>query len=250
MGTIYEFYIWFIQLFISKIINSSRSHVYFYLRKLPGKKIFSSSYPTVILLFSVSISSSHFLMSRSLPHFLKSGSPSSIWRYWLVEKYEYKTQRLITLFSKQILLSWFREFHNTEDDNLRYIHLQTSINPDILQEVCDFSTNLFKTDKYSTLKSSIIHKYSYAESCEDKIIHLIEQISLGDRWLSDLLGELVFLPGSGLSETVLRTIFLKTLPENLAVILASTTELLTMIGESANRISVFQQNSPATVAAY
>lgn len=80
---------------------------------------------------------------------------------------------------------WFQQLkvifilHNIEDDNFRYIHLQASINRDTLRAVCDFSTNPPEPDKYSALKSSIIHKY--AESREDEIIYLIERISLDDR---------------------------------------------------------------------
>jgi len=147
-------------------------------------------------------------------------------------------------FSKKDPNGWFRQLeaiftlNKIEGDETRFVHLQARIDPVVLQEVSEFFSNVPIENKYKALKDKIVNKYS--ESRDAQVLQLLEGLSLGNRRPSELLSELLRLAGADISEKVLRTMFLKQLPENLAGILAGSSEGLIKLDELADRIHSFQ----------
>lgn len=157
-------------------------------------------------------------------------------------------------FSSNDPESWFRqleaifELSKIEDDATKFIHLQARLDPKILQGVSEFFTDLPAVNKYSALKEKIVSKHSISR--DTQVLQLLEGLSLGDRRPSELLGEIRRLAASDLSEKVVRTMFLKKLPEGLASILVGSSEELVNLGTLADQIHAFQRsNSTPQIAA-
>ena len=65
-----------------------------------------------------------------------------------------------------------------------------------------------------------------------------------------MLGDMQRLASTDISDKVLETMFLKKLPEQLASILAGSSETLIKLGELADRIHAFHKSTTPHVAAY
>ena len=156
-------------------------------------------------------------------------------------------------FSTKDPEGWFRQLEaifklaNVKDDDTQYTHLQARMDPTILRGVSEFFSNVPADNKYKALKEKIIGKYS--ETRDAQVIQLLEGLSLGDRRPSELLGDLQRLAGSDISDTVLKTMFIKKLPEKLGGILAGSSETLVKLGELADRIYAFYASTSSQIAA-
>lgn len=146
-------------------------------------------------------------------------------------------------FNRKDPASWFRQLEaifllsNVTDDAVKFAHLQARIDPTILHEVSEFFTDIPATNKYDALKDKVMSKYT--ESRDAQVLQLLEGLTLGDSKPSELLGEFQRLAGTDVSDNVLRTMFIKKLPEKLAIMLAGSTEPLINLGKLADKIYTF-----------
>lgn len=144
-------------------------------------------------------------------------------------------------FSKRDPANWFRKLEDTftiseiVDDDIKYAHLQAVLEPAILGDVADFFESPPTKNKYEGLKAKLITRY-IAESRDDQILRLLEDVTLGDRFPSELLNELRWYGEDQISEDVVRDIFIEKLPEKVAGILAASSEPLSSIGTLADCI--------------
>jgi len=158
-------------------------------------------------------------------------------------------------FSSKDPEGWFRQLEaifnlsKIEDDATKYVHLQARMDPLILRDVSKFFANEPATDKYKSLNGKIIAKYSVPRDAQ--VLQLLEGLSLGNRRPSELLGEIQRLASTDVSENVMRTIFVKKLPETIGSILVGSGEQLQKLGELADKIYAFHINTQQPqIAAY
>lgn len=150
-------------------------------------------------------------------------------------------------FSTKDPEGWFRQLEaiftisKIEDDQTKYVHLQARLDPVILQGVSEFFKDVPEDNKYTALKEKIISKYAVPRDAQ--VLQLLEGLSLGDSRPSELLSQIQRLAATDISENVLRTMFLKKLPELLAGTLAGSTEPLTNLGKMADKIYAFLPSS-------
>ncbi|KAL7290574.1 hypothetical protein TKK_0015340 [Trichogramma kaykai] len=119
--------------------------------------------------------------------------------------------------------SWFEllesEFEALKilDDRAKYGSLLKSLGQGTCKAIASIIKSLPPTDKYSSLKESVIRKYS--QSAHQKIDQLFKQCSLGDKKPSELLTEMQALGRDHVSDETLMLLWVRLLPSELAVLL-------------------------------
>ena len=123
----------------------------------------------------------------------------------------------------------------------------SSLQPNIAQEVRDLLVHPPTDQPYTQLKDELIKRTS---ASEQKRLHLLLTAEeLGDRKPSQLLRKMQQLLGENkLEESILKQLFLKRLPSNLQLILASTSEAvnITQLADLADKI--VEASEPAASA--
>jgi len=131
------------------------------------------------------------------------------------------------------------------DDEARYAHVLSKIEPKQAREIKDVITRPPTTDKYKTLKRTLIQRLT--DSQEQRIRQLLEREELGDRKPSQFLRHLSTLAGSTVPSELIRTLWLGRLPAQIQAILATRTEdRLEDIADQADRI--YENGTKAVVA--
>jgi len=121
------------------------------------------------------------------------------------------------------------------DDEAKYAHVLSKIEPTQAREIKDVITRPPTTDKYRTLKRILIQRLT--DSQEQRIRQLLEREELGDRKPSQFLRHLCTLAGSTVPNDLLKTLWLGRLPAHMQAILATRTEdRLEDIADQADRI--------------
>lgn len=119
---------------------------------------------------------------------------------------------------------------------IKFQLLVTNLDFEVLKQVSDLVKN--PTEKpYEALKERLVH--TYAESENQRIKRLLEDkhLSPGER-PSQLLNELKRLAGSSVSNDLLRTMWLRALPDRMQATLAVTSETsVDKLAEVADRIA-------------
>jgi len=108
------------------------------------------------------------------------------------------------------------------DDETRYAHTLSKIEPKQAREIKDVITRPPATDKYKTLKKALIQRLT--DSQEQRIRQLLEQEELGDRKPSQFLRHLMTLAGTSVPGELIRTLWLGRLPAQMQAILATKIE--------------------------
>jgi len=121
------------------------------------------------------------------------------------------------------------------DDEARYAHVLSKIEPMQAREIKDVITRPPMTEKYKTLKRALIQRLT--DSKEQRIRQLLEQEELGDRRPSQFLRHLITLAGASVPSDLIRTLWLGRLPAQMQAILATRMEdKLEEVAEQADRI--------------
>jgi len=121
------------------------------------------------------------------------------------------------------------------DDEARYAHVLSKIEPKQAREIKDIITRPPVADKYKTLKRVLIQRLT--DSQEQRIRQLLEREELGDRKPSQFLRHLSTLAGSAVPTELIRTLWLGRLPAQIQAILATRTEdRLEDVADQADRI--------------
>ena len=135
-------------------------------------------------------------------------------------------------------------------DSTKYAHVIAALPPDVSQEIRDILINPPDTDRYATLKKSLISRVSASE--QRRVQLLLTEEELGDRKPSQLLRRMQqFLGEQKLEKGILKQLFLQRLPVNVRLILASTSETLSLsdLAELADKIIEAQPDNYGTVSA-
>jgi len=131
------------------------------------------------------------------------------------------------------------------EDETKYAHVLSKIEPKQAREIKDVITRPPTTDKYKTLKRILIQRLT--DSQEQRIRQLLEREELGDRKPSQFLRHLSTLAGSTVPNELIRTLWLGRLPAQIQAILATRTDdRLEEIAEQADRI--YEIGAKAVVA--
>ena len=130
-----------------------------------------------------------------------------------------------------------------------YSHVITVLQPDIAQEVRDLLLERPKDMPYTTLKEQLIQRTSASE--QRRVQLLLTEEELGDRKPSQLLRRMEQLVGEQkLDKGILKQLFLQRLPPNIRLILASTSDSITLtaLAELADRINEVHVPTVGTIA--
>eukprot|EP00057_Strongylocentrotus_purpuratus_P026011 XP_011680485.1 PREDICTED: uncharacterized protein LOC105445964 [Strongylocentrotus purpuratus] len=130
----------------------------------------------------------------------------------------------------------------------KFAHVISSLQPDVAQEVRDFIIAPSAMDRYDKLKSELIKRTGVSE--QKQIHQLLTAVELGDRKPTQLLRRMRQLLGeSTLEEGILKQLFLQRLPNNVRIILASSSDSVSIeqLAELADRI--LEISSPLSVSA-
>lgn len=143
-------------------------------------------------------------------------------------------------FWKESPSLWFNiieaqfEVANIVTDKTKYNYILSILYQNLAKVVDDILSNPPATDRYGTLKESLISRLSASESSQ--INRLLEDVDMGDRTPSQFLRELRQLAQDKVSDNFLKSIWLKRLPEKIRLILASHHGPLDQLAKSADQI--------------
>ncbi|XP_071796370.1 uncharacterized protein [Asterias amurensis] len=150
---------------------------------------------------------------------------------------------------------WFAQieaqFHtrNITSQSTKFAYVVSSLQPEIAQEVRDLLIDPPTVDQYDKIKSELIKRTS--ESEQKRLHQLLISEELGDRKPSKLLRRMKQLLGENKLETsILRQLFLQRLPQNVHLILASSSDGLDLdqLAIIADKIVEVASPSPAIAA--
>ncbi|XP_067122353.1 uncharacterized protein [Centruroides vittatus] len=135
---------------------------------------------------------------------------------------------------------WFAQLEaqfaiaNISADTTKYYYVISTLESDILESVHDLVTKPPESNKYDTIKNRLIN--IYAESQTSKLQTLLQGLELGDQRPSHLLTKMRDLASGHFSEDILKSLWLRRLPENIQAILAASTENLPQLATMADKI--------------
>ncbi|XP_071504495.1 uncharacterized protein [Diadema antillarum] len=122
-------------------------------------------------------------------------------------------------------------------EETKYAYVIAALSPEVAQDVRDLIVNPPSANQYTKLKQTLIARMS--ESEQRRVKRLLTEEELGDRKPSQLLRRMEQLVGDQtLEKGILKQLFLQRLPQNVRLILASTSDALTLqeLAELADRI--------------
>lgn len=112
-------------------------------------------------------------------------------------------------------------------ENTKFAHVVGSLQPEIAQEVRDFLISPPTTEPYTSLKTELIRRTSASQ--QHRLRQLLISEELGDRKPSQFLRRMRQLLGEfSLEDNILKQLFLQRLPNNVQLILASTSEAVSI----------------------
>lgn len=127
----------------------------------------------------------------------------------------------------------------------KYYHIVGSIDTAVLAQVADIVRDTPAENPYTTLKNRLIS--CFAESQEKRLERLLQGIPLGDKRPTQLLRELRNIARSTISDEVLKSIFLRSLPLRMQAILAVSQGDLDQIALTADKLHDVPDQNVLTV---
>ncbi|XP_022102076.1 uncharacterized protein LOC110985394 [Acanthaster planci] len=128
----------------------------------------------------------------------------------------------------------------------KFAYVVSSLQPEIAQEVRDLLISPPTVDQYDKLKMELIKRTS--ESEQKRLHQLLISEELGDRKPSQLLRRMKQLLGENtLEERILRQLFLQRLPQNVQLILASSSDTVDLEQLAIIADKILEVASPPTV---
>lgn len=129
-------------------------------------------------------------------------------------------------------------------DDTRYRHVLAVLDQDTVLAVSDSIDPPPATDKYQTLKASLLREFSISH--HRKLQALMTELQLGDQKPSQLLRKMKDLSGQDLSEDAIRSLWLQRLPQQLQTILSASQDTLPQLAITADRVFEVSQLSTTT----
>lgn len=150
---------------------------------------------------------------------------------------------------------WFAgleaQFHinSITQESTKFYYVVSQLDAKFAMEVEDIITTPPTKDPYTSLKQTLISRYS--ESPEEKIRRLVEREELGDRKPSSFLRHLRLLAGPTLPESILKTIWMNRLPLQIQGYLLAQpgTRTVEELGDLADRLYELNHQSPKVYSA-
>lgn len=136
---------------------------------------------------------------------------------------------------------WFiqvdAQFHpkGIRRDHSKYYHLLTALDVEALQQVSDIVRSPPDQGKYDNLKINLINRFT--ESKERQLHRLLTDLELGDKKSTQFLREMKTLAAGTVPDDLLRSLWMKRMPNNVrCILLASPSLELTVLADLADRI--------------
>lgn len=144
---------------------------------------------------------------------------------------------------------WFAQIdaqfyaHKVTSDSARYYAVVAVLDNTILQHISDLLVSPPQTDKYQSLRSQLISRFT--DSQETQLRKLLTELQLEDRRPSQLLREMVTLGNKNFNDDVVKTLWLQRLPARVQEVLAVTdTASLEKMAEIADKILQVPEVTP------
>lgn len=129
----------------------------------------------------------------------------------------------------------------------KFAYIVASLQPEIALEVRDILVEPPQAEPYKKLKAALVKRTSVSE--QKRLNKLLTSEELGDRSPSQLLRKMQQLLGSHTLETsILRQLFLQRLPTNVQLILASTSDNVSLVELAALADKIVEVAGPPTIA--
>ena len=128
----------------------------------------------------------------------------------------------------------------------KYDHIMANLQPEIAMEVRDLIVNLPRENPYDAIKAALIKRTTASE--QRRIQQLLNAEELGDRKPTQLLRRMYQLLGDkagDMDASFLREMFLQRLPNHVRMILAATTDKMTMEDMAQMADKVMEVTSPS-----
>lgn len=135
---------------------------------------------------------------------------------------------------------WFTQMEsqfllaNVTTENTKFHHVVSTLQPEELSVVGDILLKPPADAPYTALKDRLCAQY--AESEEQQFRDLISGMQLGDRKPSRLLLEMKSKAGSGIGDSLMKSLFLQRLPTHVQQILATSKDNIEQLAEMADGI--------------
>ena len=128
-------------------------------------------------------------------------------------------------------------------ESTKYSHVIATLPPEVAQDIRDILINPPKTDAYTILKEKLIARTT--ESEQRRVQMLLTEEELGDRKPSQLLRRMEQLIGyKKIENGILRQLFLQRLPQSVRLILASTSDSLSLTDLAALADKILEAHVP------
>ncbi|XP_036342602.1 uncharacterized protein LOC118751885 [Rhagoletis pomonella] len=119
-------------------------------------------------------------------------------------------------------------------DQSKYHTVVAAIESGVLAQIRDLILHPPSSDMYQTLKKRILEQFSDSE--QKRIKKLLQDLELGDMRPSHLLREMRLLAGTEMNDSMLRSIWLSRLPQNVRSIISISNEPLDKVALLADKI--------------
>lgn len=119
-------------------------------------------------------------------------------------------------------------------DATKFNYIVGKVESNVLSQVSDIILNRPEANMYTTLKNRILQ--CFAESAESKLKRLLNEISLDGKRPSNLLREMKELAGAGVTDDVLKSLWMQRLPVQVQTVLAGSRENLIELSQLADRV--------------
>ncbi|GFR00427.1 uncharacterized protein TNCT_595431 [Trichonephila clavata] len=135
---------------------------------------------------------------------------------------------------------WFLKVESTfkaveiSPDATKFHCVVAALHSSVLNCVVDILKSPPATDSYGALKTYIVDYFAKSEPTRLKT--LFQDMTLGDRWPSQLLKEMRTVAGNKITEEGLKVLWLQHLPVTMQQILSVSSEDLTGLTKMANKI--------------
>ncbi|GFX81000.1 uncharacterized protein TNCV_1909931 [Trichonephila clavipes] len=126
---------------------------------------------------------------------------------------------------------------------MKFHHVVSALQPEELGIVGDILLNPPAVKPYAALRTRLFSQY--AESEEQRLLGLISGIQLGDCKPSRLLLEMRSKADSRISEELLKSLFLQSLPTHVHQILAISNDQIDKLAEMADGIMAVANSTPS-----
>jgi len=131
-------------------------------------------------------------------------------------------------------------------DTTKYYAVIASLNSDVLSHISDIVLNPPATGKYEAIKVRLISEF--ADSQEKRLKALLSEMVLGDDRPSHLLRKMTQLAGTNISAEIVKSLWLKRLPQQTQAILAIANVDINNLAQMADKL--VEINSPPSTECY